>query len=179
MTTFDQILPELVKIFQQQEERVQRIAPVVVNRDLNCRVRLIVAEHCQDDPNAQAALATITDAICAALGPHAFPPERAVLFEPDMDAALKGVTAFPLENIVGVSVVDRLATEGSWSSIFPATLGAPRIVFFSIKGGVGRSTALAASAWALAESGKRVLVLDLDLESPGVERRAKVGHLRG
>jgi hypothetical protein len=41
-------------------------------------------------------------------------------------------------------------------------------VFFSIKGGVGRSTALAASAWALAQSGQRVLVLDLDLESPGL-----------
>jgi len=44
----------------------------------------------------------------------------------------------------------------------------PRIVFFSIKGGVGRSTALAASAWALARAGKRVLVMDLDLESPGL-----------
>jgi hypothetical protein len=41
-------------------------------------------------------------------------------------------------------------------------------VFFSIKGGVGRSTAMAATAWALAQSGKRVLVLDLDLESPGL-----------
>ena len=42
------------------------------------------------------------------------------------------------------------------------------IVFFSIKGGVGRSTALAATAWSLAQEGKRVLVLDLDLESPGL-----------
>ncbi|MFD2836585.1 MinD/ParA family protein [Azotobacter vinelandii] len=41
-------------------------------------------------------------------------------------------------------------------------------VFFSIKGGVGRSTALAATAWALARQGRRVLVLDLDLESPGL-----------
>ncbi|TQV62596.1 MAG: CpsD/CapB family tyrosine-protein kinase [Halothiobacillaceae bacterium] len=50
----------------------------------------------------------------------------------------------------------------------PETTGAPRIVFFSIKGGVGRSTALAATAWSLAQAGKRVLVLDLDLESPGL-----------
>jgi Mrp family chromosome partitioning ATPase len=41
-------------------------------------------------------------------------------------------------------------------------------VFFSIKGGVGRSTALAATAWRLAQAGKRILVLDLDLESPGL-----------
>jgi len=41
-------------------------------------------------------------------------------------------------------------------------------VFYSIKGGVGRSTALAATAWALAQKGRRVLVLDVDLESPGL-----------
>lgn len=39
----------------------------------------------------------------------------------------------------------------------------------SIKGGgVGRSTAVAVTAWRLAQAGKRVLVLDLDLESPGL-----------
>jgi hypothetical protein len=37
-----------------------------------------------------------------------------------------------------------------------------------MKGGVGRSTALAACAWSLAASGQRVVVLDLDLESPGL-----------
>jgi len=65
--------------------------------------------------------------------------------------------------------VDRLATEANWTRIAPeAEGGAPRIVFFSIKGGVGRSTALAATAWSLAQAGRRVLVLDLDLESPGL-----------
>ena len=65
-------------------------------------------------------------------------------------------------------VLDRLAVEGNWSRISPLTSSVPRTVFFSIKGGVGRSTALAATAWALAEEGKRVMVLDLDLESPGL-----------
>jgi len=45
---------------------------------------------------------------------------------------------------------------------------APRIVFYGIKGGVGRSTALAMLAYRLASNGKRVLLLDLDLESPGL-----------
>jgi hypothetical protein len=65
-------------------------------------------------------------------------------------------------------VVDRLAAETDWTSIVPEAPGAPRVVFFSIKGGVGRSTALALTAWSLAQRGKRVLVLDLDLESPGL-----------
>jgi Mrp family chromosome partitioning ATPase len=46
--------------------------------------------------------------------------------------------------------------------------GPQRIAFFGIKGGVGRSTALAVVAQRLAQQGKSVLVLDLDLESPGV-----------
>lgn len=42
------------------------------------------------------------------------------------------------------------------------------VSFFSFKGGVGRSTALAAVAILLAQVGKSVFLLDLDLESPGI-----------
>ena len=46
---------------------------------------------------------------------------------------------------------------------------APAItVFYSFKGGAGRSTALAATALHLADSGERVVVLDADLDAPGV-----------
>lgn len=68
------------------------------------------------------------------------------------------------EHLVGAS---RWA-NADWATIAAPSKGAPRIVFFSIKGGVGRSTSSAVAAWALAESGHRVLVLDLDLESPGL-----------
>lgn len=44
----------------------------------------------------------------------------------------------------------------------------PRVAFFGLKGGVGRSSALAVLAWQLAKHGKRVLIVDLDLESPGI-----------
>ncbi len=44
----------------------------------------------------------------------------------------------------------------------------PRVVFYGLKGGVGRSTALAMLAYSLAREGKRVLLLDFDLESPGL-----------
>ena len=44
------------------------------------------------------------------------------------------------------------------------------ITFYSDKGGTGRSMALANIAWILASAGKRVLVLDWDLEAPGLHR---------
>jgi cellulose biosynthesis protein BcsQ len=42
--------------------------------------------------------------------------------------------------------------------------------FYSYKGGTGRSMALANFAWILAGSGKHVLVIDWDLEAPGLHR---------
>lgn len=44
------------------------------------------------------------------------------------------------------------------------------VTFYSYKGGSGRSMALANVAWALASNGNRVLVIDWDLEAPGLHR---------
>ncbi len=44
------------------------------------------------------------------------------------------------------------------------------ITFYSYKGGVGRTMTLANVAWIIASSGKRVLVIDWDLESPGLHK---------
>jgi hypothetical protein len=44
------------------------------------------------------------------------------------------------------------------------------VTFYSFKGGVGRTMALANVAWILASNGQRVLAVDWDLESPGLHR---------
>jgi CO dehydrogenase nickel-insertion accessory protein CooC1 len=44
------------------------------------------------------------------------------------------------------------------------------ITFYSYKGGTGRTMALANVAWIIASNGKRVLVIDWDLESPGLHK---------
>ncbi|HEX2209438.1 MAG TPA: P-loop NTPase, partial [Longimicrobium sp.] len=44
------------------------------------------------------------------------------------------------------------------------------ITFYSYKGGTGRSMVLANTAWILASQGKSVLVIDWDLEAPGLHR---------
>lgn len=163
MTTFDAILPEIGKVLAQ--ETLAQFGEIIINRDLNGRVRLILNEslrNAQGDPQKLAA------AVSACLETHGYAPDRLVLFESDLEAVKRGAPHFPLEGFNNVTVVDRLVTETDWSNIADPALGPPRMVFFSIKGGVGRSTALAAAAWSLARAGKRVLVLDLDLESPGL-----------
>ena len=44
------------------------------------------------------------------------------------------------------------------------------ITFYSYKGGTGRSMAVANVAWLLASAGKKVLMVDWDLEAPGLHR---------
>lgn len=44
------------------------------------------------------------------------------------------------------------------------------VTFYSYKGGSGRTMALANLAWILAAAGRRVLMVDWDLESPGLHR---------
>src|ERR1035441_8165546 len=44
------------------------------------------------------------------------------------------------------------------------------ITFYSYKGGTGRSMALANVAWVLASNRQKVLVIDWDLEAPGLHR---------
>lgn len=167
--TFDQVLQKIKDFFTWHQDLINRIDWLLINRDLNGRVRLIAPESTtQDKEGLQGAIEDLARILVDILGAHGHPSEPPVLFETERETACDGATVFPLEGFSKIWIVDRLATEGDWASIVKESSGAPRIVLFSIKGGVGRSTALAASAWSLAQAGKRILVLDLDLESPGL-----------
>ncbi len=69
-----------------------------------------------------------------------------------------------------VRYVERRIVGGDWVRNIQLPIpNAPKIVVFSsLKGGVGRSTALSVSAVHLSRMGKSVLAVDLDLEAPGI-----------
>lgn len=71
---------------------------------------------------------------------------------------------------IEVSVLDRQIIGQDWlrAKVDDDVAHPPRIVFYALKGGVGRSTALAMLAYRLARDGKQVLLIDFDLESPGL-----------
>lgn len=182
MNTFDQILPITHEILAAHHSKIAQLDWLIVNRDLNGRVRFIVPEPIKKDEARRGEVEAVYQMLADQLGPHCYPPETGILYEANSEFARQGTAQYILSEFDQVWFVDRLATESNWACITPETQGATRVVFFSIKGGVGRSTALAASAWSLAQSGKRVLVLDLDLESPGLssallppERQPKYG----
>jgi len=66
-------------------------------------------------------------------------------------------------------LLDRRIVGSAWlDEPLEASQTPPRVVFASLKGGVGRSTALAVVAVEFARTGRNVLVIDLDLEAPGI-----------
>lgn len=166
--TFDQILPNVQFALGYHSDILKTLEWLIINRDLYGRVRLIAPDTVNDDPETRDGLLGLAANLIEGLRPHTYTLETTVLYETNRELACQGATAFALDGYENVWVVDRLATEGDWARIEPESTGKPRVVFFSIKGGVGRSTALAATAWRLAQAGRRVLVLDLDLESPGL-----------
>lgn len=172
MPTFDRILPVVQHWLQVHRGSLNDLLGnegdwLLVNRDLNGRVRLILPERFKDG-ELRSLWNDLASKLMEDLGKHAYAQNAAILFETNQKQALQGSTRYQVEGFTKVWVVDRLATEANWAHLASETRGVSRIVFFSVKGGVGRSTALAATAWSLAQEGKRVLVLDLDLESPGL-----------
>ena len=55
-------------------------------------------------------------------------------------------------------------------NVKPSETAGEIVTFYSYKGGTGRTMALANCAWILAAAGKRVLMIDWDLEAPGLHR---------
>lgn len=146
---------------------------VFLVRDLHGRIRLLLDKRRQPAsefyPHIQALIGDITQA----LGTYAYPADDLVMYREELKSIQlpdEGASAVLAENgSHKVCLHDRLLMGAEWRASPPP--GAPaikRFTLFSMKGGVGRSTTATILAWHLAQKGKRVLVFDLDLESPGV-----------
>ncbi|MDR3343643.1 MAG: AAA family ATPase [Treponema sp.] len=167
MITFDEIIPEIKIVLQEQTENLKKIDRLIINRDLNGIVRLVVDEKFEDNAEVKEAIRLIGQRITAHLGPR-FADKNNIMYESSLDDLIKDVPNFALKDFPKVIIIDRLLAESDWTNVSVVKPGTHRIVFYSIKGGVGRSTALSMVSWALAEEGRKVMVLDLDLESPGL-----------
>lgn len=171
MTTlrFDQT----IKIARELLMRHNTILPtgkIVIIRDLYGRLKLAFEAYCS--PQIERAISPLIQAWIQELAPYTASTQKSVVFwqnelldpgavfdSPDM------LELFPPSQIF---LLDRQGSGMDWQRPPEQEFEIPVIAFYGLKGGVGRSTALAALAYSLGEKGKRVLVLDLDLESPGI-----------
>ena len=165
---FDSVWDRIVETVGSGEEIPEKARPVYLVRNLYGQVGVSVSEAVEDDPSCRDALQRLADRLRVALGAHGSPPDTGVLFvEESLLTSLEGATR---QIRPGVYLADRLVTGGDWWTVGDRrqTPNVRRFTLFSVKGGVGRSTTAAVLAWHLARRGERVLVADLDLESPGL-----------
>ncbi|NOS88051.1 MAG: AAA family ATPase [Methylococcaceae bacterium] len=93
------------------------------------------------------------------------------LYTPE-EAADENVTIRSDEERLPLSWQDAVAMLSSGKTSLPKKIKHPpikRVVFYSYKGGVGRTTALIQTAFQLARQGKRVVLVDMDVEAPGLQ----------
>lgn len=139
---------------------------VVVLRDLIGRVSLVV------DDRAQVLAAAERDVATSRVRTEAgrFAAATPVLQASEMFAA-EGIFSDPnviwSSQVPNLGLLERGVVGGEWTHAAPAP-PTGRVALYGFKGGVGRSTATFMLARHLAAEGRCVLVIDLDLESPGI-----------
>ncbi len=191
MVTFNQALPAMVRLCEGTPGMMELEACCVV-RDLRGRLRLVLkpGAGATTQVNAKALVASLT----AELGAYFVGPVWSTAAEKPNEARLAsevfnhaqrwtdatyddpGTGQLGLPSRVCWFKYERRLSKQEWLEPAQPTqppwpLGANRpaiVTFYSFKGGVGRTTALVACAWQLAKLGKKVVVVDLDLEAPGL-----------
>ncbi|WP_210248430.1 AAA family ATPase [Methylobacterium sp. WL103] len=136
-------------------------------RDASGRLTFVSDRAPKDELERKA----LAEALGLALGPYAR-AGRPILFRGDAGAEpiLEAADRLPIQVAdVFCHLLDRRIVGSGWLDA-PAHKRPepPRVVFATLKGGVGRSTALAVTAADFARRNRNVLVVDLDLEAPGL-----------
>jgi hypothetical protein len=173
---FDQALRNAIQVVR------SRLGPsltrVVVARDLLGKIRIALDDRGTGlslDKQDFRRLGSDLAAVLGAFGPD---PAHAFLVASDMVAPEEIFGSADVQlPIDGVRILDQTLIGADWlrprfEEVTHAGRVPPnRVALYGVKGGVGRSTATAVLARELArvgETGKRIMVIDLDLESPGV-----------
>ncbi len=166
MMRFDEAIPAAIQLIRQASCNSELRITVV--RDVTGQLSCVL----EDDLPSGDALDPLAAALDESLGRFSPGLRRVLLRRSDLiddQDILQSPDRVPLPDHSGVWVVDRLLTNLDWLRQPIRTQAAiPLATLFSLKGGVGRSTTVAVWAWHLARIGRRVVVVDLDLEAPGL-----------
>lgn len=164
--TFDQSLSLAVAAVR---EILPDIPPDAVRfiRDMTGHLHVVVPDSTEDSN-----LTALRTQLAEKLGPYS-PPGSTAAMKAEETLDPKALFKEPvLINLVGdflCYVVERRAMGQDWVHQPVEKKDHPhRFVFYSLKGGLGRSTALLLWGRHLAAQGKKVLLVDLDLEAPGL-----------
>jgi len=163
---FDDSLPILVATMT-SALGAEALRSSVVLRDASGRLTVFCAANIGEE-----SVRLVNDRLRGALGAYAGSDVAAVSAQSPGAEGVFEDSAARILSVDGHAIrfVDRRLIGADWLRV-PVDLAGPpaRFVFSSLKGGVGRSTALCVAAAHLASQGRRVLAIDLDLEAPGLD----------
>jgi MinD-like ATPase involved in chromosome partitioning or flagellar assembly len=161
--TFDTSLSIVVEILKSHLELFTQ--PVTLMRHTNGRLAVIVKSFTGNNERIDS-LAQQLDITLNAYSPG---KESVLVSESDLLDASELADRIRIEDEqLDLWLLDKLLTNQDWLKPLISTLSIPLVVGYSIKGGVGRSVALSFFARHLSSLGKRVVLVDLDLEAPGL-----------
>lgn len=165
-TRFDDSLPRLCE-FVSNEFGTGILSRSAILRDAGGRLSIVLPERVNEPELERSALA-----LSAAIGAYARQDSVIVDAEyPGAQRLLNEAGQRPPTTVgrFAIQLLDRRIVGSDWLRSPTDAFGkTPRIVFASLKGGVGRSTALCVVAAHLSRKGRRVLAIDFDLEAPGI-----------
>jgi len=167
--TYDEALPRFAAIVAEAVGK-DHVYDHWFLREANGKLSLIVQPG--TDPEVRARIASLAAVLAPWVDRDLPVVDPSYLFDFDSDMLDQGLPErIEHENFTGfVRLLERRIVGQDWLRPPREPLdGAPPVVIFaSYKGGVGRSTALAVAAAAFSERNLNVLVIDLDLEAPGL-----------
>jgi hypothetical protein len=179
MTHFDEVL-RAAKHAIDASPVAEHIREVLVLRDLRGRIRLLLTPR---DEAATAAAESGCPQLREQLASAIYPFWGGIVEVSSPTSELGRLLApfrkeakpvEPPDQFPNWTIIERHAAKSGWTSsrhcppwpLKPQT--PPVVAWYSHKGGVGRTTALCATAMHLARAGQKVVVVDLDLEAPGL-----------
>lgn len=208
MMTFDRALPELIRVCSLAEDEQPRrlIGRYAVVRDVRGRLRLVI-----DQEVPEGSVDTLEQQLVVALGNYFAPPILSSQGREDLRGLARKILEMtankwpdgwprsvrnllggadkPIEAGARWTGIERTIGKDAWLSMappgppWPLLKGQtpPIVTFHSFKGGVGRTTLVAAHAIRLASQPKptRVAIVDLDMEAPGIGELFGVQTERG
>ena len=168
--SFDDMQDRVANVINTVKEMPAAIGRIYFIRDLLGCLRVSVSDVFENDESCREALDLLANELGRQLGAHCYGREQTVLFLDEETLQELDAVARPLSDQGRIRAywVERLVTGHGWWSVAAHPSASTRFTLYSVKGGVGRSTTTAVLAWHLARSGYKVLVIDLDVESPGL-----------
>jgi hypothetical protein len=177
MKHFTEARDRVINVIRSNQSIQGRIKRICLIWDIKGKLRLLFEGS--DNEDFLDIKLKLSDILKEAAGP--FWSEQVWIWSKESTQAEKKVYETAWNNAIiedagppEVRILDRHYSKATWfapplSGPWPLNEKTPPILsFFSFKGGVGRTTALVSLAIQLSRSGKKVAVLDLDLEAPGL-----------